>query len=255
MHNCRRMLMKHIWIVLLAVIVISSNAAAQEFPETLWETRSDCSINLQLAYTDSTTGKRVQLSGGKVAVSKVSDALVSNGNRYFNPKTSGQFQKLAKQNTRDGKAIAAIRDYDSNELTTRNASLAKILAANTSGIKGITGTIKKGSVTVGGLMSGLYLMVQTKKSPENASFAPFLFSLPDADGKYQVTASPKPSVTVSKKDKPDKPSGAIPDDCRRPDSYGGRFLYCFWPDFSWSSSVQSCEATAGCRKQQRAVNR
>jgi hypothetical protein len=86
------MLMKHIWIVLLAVIVISSNAAAQEFPETLWETRSDCSINLQLAYTDSTTGKRVQLSGGKVAVYKVSDALVSNGNRYFNPKTSGQFQ-------------------------------------------------------------------------------------------------------------------------------------------------------------------
>lgn len=207
MHNCRRMLMKHIWIVLLAVILISSNAAAQEFGEKLWETRSDCSINLQLAYTDSTTGKRVQLSGGKVAVYKVSDALVSNGNRYFNPKTSGQFQKLAKQNTRDGKAIAAIRDYDSKELTTRNASLAKILAANTSGIKGITGTIKKGSVTVGGLMSGLYLMVQTKKSPENASFAPFLFSLPDADGNYQVTASPKPSVTVSKKDKPDKPSG------------------------------------------------
>ena len=50
-------------------------------------------------------------------------------------------------------------------------------------------------------------MVQTKKSPENASFAPFLFSLPDADGNYQVKASPKPSVTVSKKDKPDKPSG------------------------------------------------
>ena len=100
MHNCRRMLMKHIWIVLLAVIVISSNAAAQEFPETLWETRSDCSINLQLAYTDSTTGKRVQLSGGKVAVYKVSDALVSNGNRYFNKNLPAKYTIATQKNAK-----------------------------------------------------------------------------------------------------------------------------------------------------------
>ena len=167
-------------------------------------TPDNCSIQLQLRYTDSKTNKKVKLTGGEVTVYKVSDAIEDDGNQFFDPKTTGQFQALANRTTVDGKKIAAIRTIDSTELTKQNAALAKILAADLSGIKGASARISKGSVTVGGLTPGLYLMVMSKTSPENAKFAPFLFSLPDPQGKYEITASPKPSV-VKKKGK-DKPS-------------------------------------------------
>lgn len=209
-------LLRHIWLVLLAAALMGINAAAAE---TVLNTPSDCSINLQLAYTDATTGSRVQLTGGQVTVYKVSDALESNGDKYFNPQTSGQFQSLANQNSENGRAVAAIRGYSSSELTTRNASLARILAANRSGIEGTSGTISNGTVTIGSLTPGLYLMVQTQDSPEKAGFEPFLFSLPDPNGNYQITASPKPSVmgTVSGS-QTDKPKE---DDTEKPKNPSG----------------------------------
>lgn len=169
-------------------------------------TPDNCSIHLQLGYTDSKTNKKVKLTGGEVTVYKVSDAIEDDGNQFFDPKTTGQFQTLANKTTADGKKIAAIRTIDSTELTKQNAALAKILAADLSGKKGTSAKISKGSVTVGGLTPGLYLMVMSKTSPENAKFAPFLFSLPDPQGNYEITASPKPSVV--KKTGTDKPSGA-----------------------------------------------
>lgn len=178
------------------------------------DTPKGCSINLQLGYTDSKTNKKVSLTGGEVTVYKVSDALEDNGDRYYDPKTSGQFQTLANKATQDGRKIAAIRTISSEELTKQNASLAKILNANRSGIKGATAKISKGSVTVGSLTPGLYLMVMTKTSPEKASFAPFLFTLPDPQGSYQIKASPKPSVTKTetetKKTPTEKTSTRLP---------------------------------------------
>ena len=190
---------------LLLVVVISMGLGAMAFAERVIDTPNNCSINLKLEYTDSSTKKKVQMSGGEVTVYKVSDALQEGGDQYFNPQTSGQFQSLAKQSTENGKAVAAIRDYDSKELTSKNASLAKILVANCSGIKGTSAKISKGSVTVSSLIPGLYLMVQTKASPEKAEFAPFLFSIPDPNGNYQIEASPKPSVTQKTEPKKDKP--------------------------------------------------
>ena len=195
-------LYRHFLTSLLLAAVMAMGLCTAVSAETVLGTPNDCSINLQLGYTDSKTNKRVQLTGGEVTVYKVSDALEDDGNKYFNPKTSGQFQSLARKTTADGQKIAAIRTISSEELTKQNAALAKILAANRSGIKGTTAKVSKGSVTVSNLTPGLYLMVMTKKSPENAEFAPFLFSLPDPKGNYNVKASPKPSVKVTETEKP-----------------------------------------------------
>ena len=189
---------------LLLATVIGLSLGSAVFAEKVISTPTDCSINLKLQYKDADSDTTKQMTGGEITVYKVSDALEDNGNKYFNPQTSGQFQSLAKKNTEDGKAIAAIKGYDSKELTSRNAALAKILAANCSGIKGTSATISKGSVTVSNLTPGLYLLVQTKESSDNAEFAPFLFSIPDPNGKYQIEASPKPSVTKKTEDKPKK---------------------------------------------------
>ncbi len=154
---------------LLLAAVVSMGLSTMVCAWQTIRTPDNCSIHLQLAYTDSKTNKKVKLTGGEVTVYKVSDAIEDDGNQFL-----------------------------------QNAALAKILAADLSGIKGTSARISKGSVTVGGLTPGLYLMVMSKTSPENAKFAPFLFSLPDPQGKYEITASPKPSV-VKKKGK-DKPS-------------------------------------------------
>lgn len=202
---------RHFLTSLLLAAVLSMGLCSAVSAEEVIGTPNDCSINLQLGYTDSTTNKKVQLTGGEVTVYKVSDALVD-GDKYFNPKTSGQFQSLANKTTEDGKKIASIRTMSSEELTKQNAALAKILAANRSGITGTTATISNGAVTVSNLTPGLYLMVMTKKSPENAEFAPFLFSLPDSKGEYQIKASPKPSVKKTETEKPPekKPSKKLP---------------------------------------------
>ena len=204
---CRRVLTG----LLLAAMTCTGLGGAASAQEVI-DTPKDCSINLQLGYTDSKTNKRVTLTGGEVTVYKVSDALEYDGDKYFDPKTSGQFQTLANKTTQDGQKIAAIRTISSEELTKQNASLAKILDANRSGLKGTTAKISKGSVTVGSLTPGLYLMVMTKTSPEKATFAPFLFTLPDPQGNYQIKASPKPSVTKTETEKPptEKPPTKLP---------------------------------------------
>lgn len=203
---------RHFLISLLLATSISMGLCTAVCAEWPIGTPEDCSINLQLGYTDSKTNKKVLLTGGEVTVYKVSDALEDDGNKYFNPKTSGQFQALANKTTEDGQKIAAIRTISSEELTKQNAALAKILAANRSGITGTTAKISKGSVTVGNMIPGLYLMVMTKTSPEKAEFAPFLFTLPDPEGNYQVKASPKPSVKKTETEKPPekKPSKKLP---------------------------------------------
>ena len=187
---------------LLLAAVVSMGLSTMVYAWQTIGTPNNCSINLQLGYTDSKTNKKVQLTGGEVTVYKVSDAIEDNGDKLFDPKITGQFQALANKTTEDGQKIAAIRTIDSTELTKQNAALAKILAANLSGITGTTARISKGSVTVGYLTPGLYLMVMSKTSPEKAEFAPFLFSLPDPQGNYQIVASPKPSV--EKKKEPNK---------------------------------------------------
>jgi len=202
LRNFKTGLYRHFLTSLVMAAVMCMGLCSAVSAEKAIGTPNNCSINLQLGYTDSKTNKRVQLTGGEVTVYKVSDALEDDGNKYFNPKTSGQFQSLANKTTEDGQKIAAIRTISSEELTKQNAALAKILAANRSGIKGTTAKISNGAVTVSNLTPGLYLMVMTKKSPENAEFAPFLFSLPDPQGNYQVKASPKPSVKVTETEKP-----------------------------------------------------
>ena len=122
-------LYRHFLTSLLLAAVMAMGLCTAVSAETVLGTPKDCSINLQLGYTDSKTNKRVQLTGGEVTVYKVSDALEDDGNKYFNPKTSGQFQSLARKTTADGQKIAAIRTISSEELTKQNAALAKILAA------------------------------------------------------------------------------------------------------------------------------
>ena len=156
--------------------------------------RTDCSITLTLQYHD-TNGNAFQMVGGTVALYKAAGVKEDNG--YVYDVTMGRFAEVEGMD-----AIAAMKTSD---LATNNALLAMRLEAEALKMEPDAQVdITDGSVSFTGLTPGLYLIVQTKASEKSIQMNPFLMSIPNANGEYEVNASPKPGIMVP-------PPGNIPE--------------------------------------------
>lgn len=71
-----------------------------------------------------------------------------------------------------------------------------------------TASIQKGQAVFSKLEKGLYLLVQTTPSNGNRRVRSFLMSVPDADGKLDVVAKPKPGAWDGKKTSSTKTTSA-----------------------------------------------
>ena len=107
-------------------------------------------------------------------------------------KIIAEFEKAGSDKAAMAKAMTSLTDF-----------LAK------SDIKALkTEVISNGAVKFPDLGSGLYLIKLTKASDNGYSFVPFLISLPDSDGKYEIVGAPKPGVVPPTT--PDNPSNNTP---------------------------------------------
>ena len=173
------------------------NAAEPEAAESAAETttgnwpvdinKSDCSIDLSLSYQKD--GKTVALSGGSLALYTV--AAVREENGYVFDVAAGKFASV--------EGVSKIPSMNSAELDKNNADLANAMAAAaTSGnIKAdAEGEIRSGKVSFQNLKAGLYLIMQQKASDGNRRINPFLISIPDEKGKYNLSAAPKNGIDI-----------------------------------------------------------
>ena len=109
----------------------------------------------------------------------------------------------------DNAAVQAIPNMTQEEMNgeTMKHTLADILATNhLTAREHQTASISNGTVSFSGLDSGLYLVVNSAQSSDKLTFIPFLMSLPDDEGHYALTASPKPGVSKPASDEPPTPS-------------------------------------------------
>ena len=174
-------------VLLVAVILLSRGTAVLSADtQEVDLARTDGSVTLQLQYVDPDTSDIIKMSGGTVAVYKVSDFVLQGDGNYGFDVSTGQFPE------------AEGMENLTERLNAENSTIASRLSRLASSKKGIEARVSDGSVKVSNLQTGLFLMVQTKKSPENMVFDPFLFTMPydgnfsiSLEGEFDVTAKPK----------------------------------------------------------------
>ena len=121
----------------------------------------------------------------EIQLYQVAKVEVNNGYRFVLTDTFA--------NVADAQGIPAM---DSAALNQGNRELAgKLSAAVDAAEIGHTGAkTANGSAKFSGLYPGLYLLRHEAKSVNDATFNPFLISIPDEAGSYDVSADPKVSV-------------------------------------------------------------
>ena len=147
--------------------------------------KTDCSITLLLEYMEGEETKT--LVGGSIAIYTLATVKVDNG--YVFDVAGGKFA--------DVEAVQAIPSMDSAALNEVNATLARSLEALAGDREAdATVAIENGQVTFSNLTPGLYLLIQPELSEGERKMNPFLLSIPDANGDYEVTAKPKPGIYI-----------------------------------------------------------
>ena len=109
----------------------------------------------------------------------------------------------------DNAAVQAIPNMTQEEMNgeTMKHTLADILATNyLTAREHQTASISNGTVSFSGMDSGLYLVVNSGQSSDKLTFIPFLMSLPDEKGNYELAANPKPGVEKPETPIPSEPS-------------------------------------------------
>ena len=197
-------LWKAVLLTFLLGTAMSAAAYASGEGETSAETfrhieldKTDCSLDLTLQYRSEEDNAMHRLENGEVSIYLVANVVSDNGYKYDT--STGQF---AGQ-----EAVAGIRDMDADALTSQNYQIAMQLyrITNTTGSPSALSTaeIQNGTVSFAGLRPGLYLVVQSGDTiiPSDAEtgdirigFTPYLQSIPDAEGNYEVQAFPKPGI-------------------------------------------------------------
>ena len=166
--------------------------------------RTDGSITLNMDYTED--GTRRAMTGGTLSLYQVAPVIIENG-YHFDP-SEGTFANV------DVQGLDEIYDISSKKLEDANpdlaAGLAKAAADPMNGIAAdMRADIAEGKVSFTGLKPGLYLIVQTKAADNGLTINPFLISIPNANGEYEITADPKPSIPTTGGD---TPPGTTPGD-------------------------------------------
>ncbi len=147
--------------------------------------KTDCSITLLLEYMEGEETKT--LVGGSIALYTLATVKVDNG--YVFDVAGGKFA--------DVEDVQGIPSMDSAALNEVNATLARSLEAMAGEREAdATVAIENGQVTFSNLTPGLYLLIQPVLSEGEKKMNPFILSIPDANGDYEVTAKPKPGVYI-----------------------------------------------------------
>lgn len=172
-------------ILLLTVLLSVVSAVSVYAVQSIDLEKEDCSITLKMVFYGR--GEKYLMSGGEMSLYLVGPAAVGDTGYYFDT-GSGRFA-----GTKEAKKISKM---NSSELSKNNADLASALMKHTAGMKADqTAVISKGEVSFKGLRPGLYLIAMTKADDTEATITPFLMSVPDADGNYNIVAKPKPEIT------------------------------------------------------------
>lgn len=165
--------------------------AGSSGPRAVDAKKTDCSITLKLG--DGSGDARADMVGGTIALYHVA-SLTSEG-----------VYDIADGAFADSPTAAPIPGLDSAELDSQNAELAAALekeallgSASPVASVGIAG----GKVTFSDIPVGLYLLCQPTLSQGDRKMTPFLLSVPDADGKYDVVCEPKKGIYTPSDDDP-----------------------------------------------------
>ncbi len=174
--------------------------------------RTDCSITFTMQYTDTvknadgtiiSSEKKATKSG---ALSLYTVGTVKTDNGYYFDTSEGKFSgvegvsDLEKMTTEELDAV-------NSEMSQKLEKLAKNVEADQNA------DITDGKVSFTGLKPGLYLIVQTTLSEGEFGIRPFLVTIPDSEGSFNIEAAPKPGDperTVTKPRTPDKPDPVLP---------------------------------------------
>lgn len=172
--------------VCIASLMLLPAAAAENYVE-IDPGRTDCSIELTMKYKDP-KGKEQPMKGGTLSIYTVASVLLDDADQSFDI-TGGKFA--------DQSIVADIPSMTSEDLAANNSKIASALAKVASSVSpDKTASIGSGKASFKGLKPGLYLVVQTKKSDKKATINPFLISIPDAEGNFNLTAQPKAGATA-----------------------------------------------------------
>lgn len=145
--------------------------------------RTDGSITLNMHYTENKVKKN--LTGGEVSIYTVASVKEEDG--YHFDVSAGKFAGV--------QGVSDIPSMNSEQLSEANFALAKKLESAAAKAKAdSTQKIADGKVSFTDLKPGLYLIVQTTLSDGDRKVNPFLISIPDENGVYQIEGDPKPGV-------------------------------------------------------------
>ena len=149
--------------------------------------KSDCSIDLDLKYEQDK--KDVPLTGGSLALYTVATVKVENG--YVFDVSAGKFASVS--------GVSEIPGMTTDQLEAQSPVLARAMEAAVPSLKAepdAVAKIENGKVSFTGLKAGLYLITQKENSSGNRKIVPFLISIPDKEGSYNLKAIPKNGILV-----------------------------------------------------------
>ena len=142
--------------------------------------KTDCSISLKLTYKEADVEKK--MTDGSISIYTVATVKVDNG--YVFDTSTGKFAGSS--------TVAGIPSLNSDTLNQQNSDIAKALEKEAKSVSADkTAAILEGSASFTDLTPGLYLVIQETLSEGNRKINPFLISIPDAEGNYEIEAAPK----------------------------------------------------------------
>ena len=157
--------------------------------------KTDCSISLTLTYKEADQEKK--MTDGSISIYTVATVKVDNG--YVFDTSTGKFAGSS--------TVAGISTMDSAALDEQNADIATALEMETESVSADeTVAVSDGSASFTDLTPGLYLVVQETLSEGNRKINPFLISIPDAEGSYEIEAAPKNGFEIPPTPTPPTPT-------------------------------------------------
>ena len=176
-----------------APVLATESASTGNWPVDTEKT--DCSISLTLTYKEADQEKK--MTGGSISIYTVATVKVENG--YVFDTSNGKFAGSS--------TVAGIPSMDSAALEEQNADIATALEKEAKSVSADeTATVSEGNASFTNLTPGLYLVIQETLSEGNRKINPFLISIPDAEGSYEIEAAPKNGFEIPPTPTPPKPT-------------------------------------------------
>ena len=176
--------------ILIAALTLAICIPASAFASEEHAARQPDYTRTGSVAVDIATAKGNTVSGGKLSIYRIADAVYENGDNLF---------VFTKDFEDCGLSLDGIEDEE-----TGAPELAKEFAdyVEEKSLKGTEIEVDdKGHVDFKDLSLGLYLILQSEENEEYAPISPFLITVPLWDGEklvYDVIAKPKPGTAIGK---------------------------------------------------------